>query len=153
MIGGVHVVPADMRHVERWALMRAALWSEESITEHRDEIVDVLRQGDPNHVTLLALDASEDAVGFAEVAIRHDYVNGCDTSPVVFLEGVYVDPDARLGGVAAALVRAAAEWGRAKGCVEMASDADIANIDSHAFHAAIGFEETERVVYFRRLIG
>lgn len=151
--GVKQIVTADAHHVERWALMRAALWPEETIAEHREEILGLLRRGDDDSVTLLALDAREEAIGFAEVALRHDYVNGCETSPVAFLEGIYVDPDARRRGVAAALTRAAADWGRAKGCTEMASDADIANAASHGFHAAIGFAETERVVYFRRPIG
>lgn len=146
-----HIVVADAHHVERWALMRAALWPEETVASHREEILELLRQG--RGVTLLALGAGEEAIGFAEVALRQDYVNGCETSPVVFLEGIYVDPQARRRGVAAALTRAAAEWGRARGCTEIASDADIANAASHAFHAAIGFAETERVVYFRRQIG
>lgn len=151
--GVSQIVTAGARHVERWALMRAALWPEGSIAEHREEILDLLRQGDGKGVTLLALNAQDEAIGFVEVALRHDYVNGCETSPVAFLEGIYVDPDARRRGVAAALTRAAADWGRARGCTEMASDADIANAASHAFHAAIGFAETERVVYFRQSIG
>ena len=39
-----------------------------------------------------------------------------------------------------------------KGVTELASDADIANITSHCMHAALGFEETERVVYFRKIL-
>lgn len=149
--GAPHIVVADAHHVDRWALMRAALWPDETVAGHRAEISALLQRG--RGVTLLALDAGDEVIGFAEVALRHDHVNGCETSPVVFLEGVYVDPDARRRGVAAALTRAAADWGRAKGCTEMASDADIANVASHAFHVAVGFAETERVVYFRRSIG
>lgn len=151
--GVSQIVTADAHHVERWALMRAGLWPEETIAEHREQVLELLRRGDGKGVTLLALNTGLEAIGFVEVALRHDYVNGCETSPVVFVEGIYVDPDARRRGVAAALTRAAADWGRAKGCTEMASDADIANAASHAFHAAIGFAETERVVYFRRPIG
>ncbi len=89
-------------------------------------------------------------IGFAEAAIRQDYVNGCDSSPVLFLEGLFVDPGHRRRGVAGALVAAVADWGRAQGCSEFASDAEIDNLDSHAMHLALGFAETERVVYFRR---
>jgi aminoglycoside 6'-N-acetyltransferase I len=69
---------------------------------------------------------------------------------VVFLEGIFVAPDHRKRGVAAALVEAVADWGRAKGCTEFASDALIDNLDSHAFHRAIGFAEQERVVCFSK---
>ncbi|WP_231736678.1 aminoglycoside 6'-N-acetyltransferase [Sphingobium sp. CCH11-B1] len=92
------------------------------------------------------------AVGLAEAAIRRDYVNGCDTSPVAFLEGIFVDPVARRSGCAQALVDAVIRWGQERGCTELASDADIANQASHAFHRSVGFAETERVVYFRRRI-
>jgi aminoglycoside 6'-N-acetyltransferase I len=53
---------------------------------------------------------------------------------------------------ARALCAAIAAWGRDQGCTELASDALEDNVQSHAFHRAIGFEETERVVYFRMLL-
>lgn len=89
-------------------------------------------------------------MGFAEAAIRQDYVNGCDTSPVLFLEGVYVAPDARRRGVAKALFGRVEQWGALRGCEEFASDTDVANIDVQTLHRALGFEETERVVFFRK---
>lgn len=98
----------------------------------------------------MAIDAADHAVGFAEATLRHDYVNGCDTSPVLFLEGIYVRRESRLQGVARALCQAVAAWGRAAGCMEFASDALVDNLESHAFHAALGFVETERVIYFHR---
>nr|WP_311270339.1 GNAT family N-acetyltransferase [Sphingobium sp. WCS2017Hpa-17] len=59
----------------------------------------------------------------------------------------------RRAGVGCALIQVLAAWGQEQGCTEMASDADIANLSSHAFHQAAGFAETERVVYFRKMIG
>ena len=99
------------------------------------------------------LDEGGDAVAFVEAALRHDYVNGCDTSPVVFVEGLYVTERARRGGVAKLLIDRVAAWGQAQGCVDMASDTAVTNLESHAFHLAAGFIETERVVYFRKAIG
>ncbi|MFN3774293.1 aminoglycoside 6'-N-acetyltransferase [Sphingomonas parapaucimobilis] len=131
------VTPAAPEHRERWLALRAALWGNEA---------DELPSGDGNFVALV----DDRVIGFAEAAVRHDYVNGCDTSPVLFLEGLFVDPDHRRRGVAGALVAAVADWGRAQGCLEFASDAEIDNLDSHAMHRALGFVETERVVYFRR---
>ena len=134
------VAPAAPEHREGWMALRAALWGKEA-----DDPAD-LPEGDGNFVAL------EDGrvIGFAEAAVRHDYVNGCDTSPVLFLEGMFVDPDHRRRGVAGALVAAVADWGRTRGCTEFASDAEIDNVDSHAVHRALGFAETGRVVYFRR---
>lgn len=86
---------------------------------------------------------------FAEVALRRDFVNGCDSSPVAFLEGIFVRPEDRKRGIAARLLRSARSWAQDRGCCEFASDALLENTGSHAFHRATGFEETERVVFFR----
>lgn len=113
----------------------------------------MLRAGSPDAIAFLALDAMGMVMGLAEAAVRRDYVNGCDTSPVAFLEGIFVDSAVRRSGCAQALVNAVIQWGRERGCTELASDADIANQASHEFHQAVGFAETERVSYFRQPIG
>lgn len=100
------------------------------------------------YVQLLAYAEPGLAVGLAEASIRNDYVNGTETSPVAFLEGIYVAPEHRRRGVAGSLVRAVAEWARARGCAELASDAGINDEASHMAHKAFGFRETERVVFF-----
>lgn len=90
--------------------------------------------------------------GFAEVAVRSDYVNGCKHRPVLYLEGIYVRPQYRGRGIARALCQAAERWGRQQGCREFASDVYIDDDDSLAAHAGLGFEEIERVVCLRKLI-
>jgi len=90
------------------------------------------------------------AVGLAEAALRRDYVNGAESSPVAFLEGLYVTPAERGKGIARSLVQEVMRWARERGCTELASDALLDNTASHAVHRALGFEETERVVFFRR---
>ena len=101
----------------------------------------------------VAYDAKRRAVGLIEVAARGDYVNGTRTSPVAFLEGIYVVPDARRRGVARELVACAERWASSLGIREFASDARIENEASHAMHRHLGFGETERVVYFRKDLG
>jgi aminoglycoside 6'-N-acetyltransferase I len=39
------------------------------------------------------------------------------------------------------------------GCREFAWDAAVENEPSHAMHRALGFEKTERVVFFRKSLG
>jgi aminoglycoside 6'-N-acetyltransferase I len=91
-------------------------------------------------------------VGFAEAAVRTDYVNGAQSSPAPFLEGLYVLPEARRKGAARELVAAVAAWARAMGYRELASDARLENEASHAMHRALGFDEMERVVFFRKTL-
>jgi aminoglycoside 6'-N-acetyltransferase I len=82
--------------------------------------------------------------------VRTDYVNGTSTSAVAFLEGIYVVPEARRKGVAASLIATIAKWAQSIGCEELASDALLENEASYALHLALGFQETERVIFFRK---
>ncbi len=138
-------VPVDSCD-DDWLAMRLALWPEGSRAEHLLGMADSLAR---RHFVRLARDARGVAVGFVEASKRVDHVNGTGTSPVTFLEGIYVAPDSRRQGVARMLVQAVMEWGRSQGCRELASDSLLANAEAHAAHRALGFEETERVVYFR----
>jgi orotate phosphoribosyltransferase/GNAT superfamily N-acetyltransferase len=101
---------------------------------------------------LMAVDDRGGPVGFAELSIRR-YVDGCDTDRVAYLEGWYVDPDRRRRGVGRALVDAAERWARAQGSTEFGSDALLHNELSAAAHRALGFEETEQIRYFRKVLG
>jgi len=85
-------------------------------------------------------------VAFISLSVRNDYVNGCETSPVGFVEGIYIDSDYRKQGIARKLIEFAKGWSKEKGCQELASDILIDNLDSLAFHQAVGFEEKERVI-------
>lgn len=104
------------------------------------------------HYVRLAVSADGSVLGFVEASKRIDYVNGTSTSPVAFLEGLYVVANARRRGVARALVESVVTWSLAEHCTELASDALLDNDTAHLVHRALGFEETERVVYFRRLL-
>ncbi|MGG6896854.1 MULTISPECIES: aminoglycoside 6'-N-acetyltransferase [Rhizobium] len=145
---GVRIEKAGSEYWDAWARLRAELWPDGSVEHHRSELE---RLGSAEgSIGFVAIDAADHAIGFAEAALRHDYVNGCETSPVLFLEGIYVRRESRGQGAAQALCEAVAVWGRAAGCTEFASDALIDNLESHTFHVALGFVETERVVYFRK---
>jgi len=148
--GDMRIEPPSGSTDHRWLGLRLALWPHASADEHLQEMRAVTERGD---CILLALGASDDALGLAEAAKRHDYVNGTETSPVAFLEGLYVVPRARRTGIARALVAAIVEWARGEGLSELASDASLDNAGSHAMHRALGFAETERVVFFRRGLG
>jgi aminoglycoside 6'-N-acetyltransferase I len=133
-----------------WAALRAALWPSLGAEQHLDEITAALRLGEITRLALVVLEKAVGVVGFAEASLRYDYVNGCETSPVAFVEGIYVTPEYRGVGMARALASAIEDWARERGCTECASDALLGNEPAHAFHEAVGFVETERVVYFRK---
>lgn len=90
------------------------------------------------------------AVGFAQCQLRRDYVEGTETSPVGYLEGVYVESGYRKKGYAKALVEACENWAKSKGCSEFASDCELHNTDSLAFHLRSGFTEANRIICFTK---
>ena len=96
--------------------------------------------------------AEEDgqAVGFAQCALRHDYVEGTETSPVGYLEGIFVDEAHRRRGYAVRLLSACESWAKEKGCREFASDCELTNTDSLKFHLSLGFTEANRIICFTK---
>jgi aminoglycoside 6'-N-acetyltransferase I len=100
-------------------------------------------------VTLVAQRREGGLAGFAEVDLRR-FADGCDASPVPYLEGLWVDEDQRRSGVATALVRGVEAWCRARGFPELASDSEISNEPGVRFHLRAGFEEVQRNITFRK---
>ncbi len=87
-------------------------------------------------------------VAFAQCQLRHDYVEGADSSPVGYMEGVYVAEDYRRQGVAARLLHSCELWTESMGCTEFASDCELTNSESRLFHLGTGFTEANRIACF-----
>ena len=89
-------------------------------------------------------------VAFAQCQLRHDYVEGTASSPVGYLEGLFVTEAYRQKGYAAELLSECEKWAKEKGCSEFASDCELDNADSLRFHLAMGFEEANRIICFKK---
>jgi aminoglycoside 6'-N-acetyltransferase I len=140
---------AEPRDIDDWVRMRSALWQGD-LEEHHGS-ADRFFKGyrhEPAEV-LLAFDDEGRAIGFAELSIRN-IVDSCAGDRVAYLEGWYVDPAVRRRGVGAALIAGAERWALQQGCTEFGSDSLIGNDVSERAHLALGFEETCRVVNFRK---
>lgn len=135
------------------AEMMATLWPDGSLCEFREEASALIETGMCGTLAgaiVVALDESEMTIGFLQVGLR-SHADGCDTSrPVGFVEGWFVRTESRGRGVGRALMRAAQEWCRARGCLELASDALLDNAESLRAHRAVGFEVVDRCVHFRK---
>ena len=142
--------PVTKADAAEWARLRSKLWPSDD--GHAGDIQRFFAGGMPTiaHV-LLAIDDDGRAIGFAEMSVR-PYAEGCYSGRVAFLEGWFVEPVARGRGFGAALVRGVEDWGRAQDCSELGSDTTIDNAASAAAHRALGFDEIERIICFRKAL-
>jgi aminoglycoside 6'-N-acetyltransferase I len=130
-----------------WLRMRDALWPGIPVADHEREMADSRGR---SQTAVFVVDRGDGRLGgFLEAATR-EVAAGCETSPVGYIEGWYVDPDLRRSGLGGALVAAAEDWARARGCAEMASDCLIENTISFAAHSSLGYREVERLIHFRK---
>lgn len=145
---GIAVRPLEASDRAEWLRMRLLLWPDSSPSEIEDFFSGALK--DPTVTAVLVADRGGGVLGgFVEIGVR-GYAEGCDSSPVSFIEGWFVDEHLRRSSVGAALIAAAEDWARAKGFTEMGSDALIGNDASIAAHQALGFEVVERLVTFAK---
>lgn len=123
------------------------MWETNSVEELTEELCNCINGGDS--VIFLAW-AEDEAVGFAQCGLRHDYVEGTETSPVGYLEGIFVKEEYRRQGLAGDLLAACQRWAAEQGCTEFASDCELTNRESLAFHLRMGFEEANRIICFAK---
>lgn len=128
-----------------WIRLRKELWPDCPEDRHLMEVDLVLSS---NGVVLVAENSSAKLIGFAEISIRSDHVEGTTESPVPYLEGWYVDAGYRSAGIGKSLIQAAEEFVLQAGYKELASDAELTNTASIKIHKKIGFQEVERTVHF-----
>ncbi|MFM9327516.1 aminoglycoside 6'-N-acetyltransferase [Paenibacillus mesotrionivorans] len=141
----MEIVQADLSNLGLWVGLASRLFAGHSAGELETEYADFLATG--KETGFLCMQDGQ-AVGFMNISVRQDYVNGTDSSPVAFLEAIYVLPEWRRRGVARQLIARAEQFARDKGLAQLASDCLQDNTLSQAFHHNSGFRETERVIYF-----
>jgi aminoglycoside 6'-N-acetyltransferase I len=142
-------IPAD---AEAWLALRVALWPDEDARRLHDDVRAFFDGVIPTTMMAAVFLAEADhgtIAGVLELSLR-PYADGCESSPVPFVEGWYVVPQSRRQGVGAALVKAAEDWAIVRGYTEIASDALLENTISERAHKALGFAEVERAIRFRK---
>ena len=122
------------------------MWEANSIQELTEELCDYMNG---SGAIFLAWEENE-AVGFAQCGLRHDYVEGTDTSPVGYLEGIFVKEEYRRQGLAGDLLGVCQKWAAEQGCTEFASDCELTNEESLEFHLKMGFQEANRIICFTK---
>ena len=141
----MEIVKMDAQTVNAAAMLAQKLWPDaQTLVE---EFTAALENSE--FAVFLAYE-QEMPIGFAQCQLRHDYVEGCKTSPVGYLEGLFTAEAFRGKGVAKALLAQCEVWARGCGCAEFASDCELTNAQSIAFHKKVGFAEENRIVCFKK---
>lgn len=146
----ITVRPARSADKPDWLRMRLLLWPYHTSAELSAEMDEIFAASGEQPV-FIALRPDLTPCGFLEGGTRK-YADGCDSSPVGYIEGWYVDEDMRRQGVGGALVRALEDWTRQRGLTEIASDTWLWNETSIAAHTKLGYLEMERLVHFAKKI-
>lgn len=149
MMAPMKVRPLEARDRQAWAAMRADLWPEEDADRLAHETLMHFSGAPLAEAVFICEGKDSAAVGFLELGLR-PYAEGCSSNPVPFIEGWYVAPIARHKGAGRALVGAAEGWALIRNFTEIASDTQLDNSQSQAAHSALGYEEVERLVTFRK---
>ena len=131
------------------AEMAIQMWGSNTIDELATEIIETLND---EQSAFFIKYVNNVPVGFAQCGLRTDYVEGTESSPVGYLEGIFVKEDYRNNGYAKEMLFSCEMWAKNKGCTEFASDCELDNIGSLKFHKAMGFDEVNRIICFKKRI-
>lgn len=134
----------DIRIVSEKA---SKLFNESDVEKLENEFYRLLK--DENSIIYVKI-LDDKIIGFAQCGLRFDYVEGTDSSPVGYLEGIYIDDSYRNKNFAKDLVGHCENWAKSKSCIEFASDCEYDNLNSYKFHLSIGFEEANKIICFTK---
>ena len=129
------------------ANLAVQMWDSHTVNELETEFIETLT--DKQSVFFIKY-INDLPVGFAQCGLRTDYVEGTESSPVGYLEGIFVKDEYRKNGYAKELLCACEVWAKDMGCTEFASDCELDNIGSLSFHIAMGFDEANRIICFKK---
>lgn len=138
---------AEITELTVLAQLAIHMWQDSTVSELEEDFKQMINND--NAVVFIKL-VGEKPIGFAQCQLRTDYVEGTETSPVGYLEGIFILEEYRHKGYAKELLNACEQWAKGKDCSEFASDCELDNHISYKFHMAVGFTEANRVICFKK---
>jgi len=143
------IVKVTKKDFSEWVKLGCEFWNKHSEENIRKDFKRMLTS--KREVSFLCRNDNK-LVGFINIAIRVDYVEGSKTSPVGYLEGIYVRKAYRNQGIARKLMVEAEKWFKIKKVSEIGSDVEIKNIASQKFHKSLGFKRGETLIHYLKKI-
>ncbi len=129
------------------AEMAIQMWDSHTIDDLEAEFIETIND---EQAAFFVKYVNNVPAGFAQCGLRTDYVEGTESSPVGYLEGIFVKKNYRNNGYAKELLLTCESWAKEQGCTEFASDCLLENAQSIQFHLHSGFQEANRIVCFTK---
>lgn len=140
---------AGKQDLEILANLAILMWDSHSVSELIAEFSEIISKGKSQFFLKYKNDVP---IGFAQWQLRYDYVEGTKTTPVGYLERIFIKNGYRNKGYAKELLSECEAWAKYNGCQEFASDCEIDNIGSFHFHKAMNFTEANRIICFTKAL-
>jgi aminoglycoside 6'-N-acetyltransferase I len=141
----VSIVEAKELYLDPLTKMGIDLWPKNDFNELKREFSELIYSAENKLFLYLVNDEPK---AFIHISIRSDYVEGAESSPTGFVEGIYVSPDFRRMGISQKLLKEGERWLKEKGCTQIGSDIELDNDSSYYFHTSVGFKEVNRLIAF-----
>ena len=139
------ITEANEKNIDSITELAIKLWPDNEFQDLKNEFKSMLNT--EKHKSFLYL-VDDKPIGFVHMSIRTDYVEGSDSSPVGYVEGIYVEAEFRRQGISKELLDRGEAWAKEKGCTQIGSDIEYDNTTSYHFHKGIGFKEANRLICF-----
>jgi aminoglycoside 6'-N-acetyltransferase I len=140
------LVSIDRKEFYAWEEMRKDLYHVLNNDSHLQEMENIFQS--KVWYCQFIKDENNRIIGLVELSSRN-IVDGCLSSPVAYLEGLYLKPEHRGKGKGKEVIKTILNWCKEKGFSELATDTELTNIEAQSFYKAVGFQETDRVVEYR----
>ena len=142
----MEIKKATKSEIEQVAKLAVKMWDSSTVEDLSTDFEEYINNGG---AVFLAYRDNK-AIAFAQCGLRSDYVEGTESSPVGYLEGIFVVEEERLQGVAKQLLNVCQNYAKEQGCTEFASDCELKNEESLRFHLKMGFVEANRIICFTK---
>lgn len=145
----MEIIKAQIKNINDVINISMLMWSNHSREELKKEYLELINL---ESAEIFLLFVKNELIGFAQCQLRYDYVEGTRTSPVGYLEGIFIKKEYRRKGYAKKMLLECENWAKEKDCLEFASDSNLDNYESFNFHVSNGFKEANRIICYTKNI-
>ena len=129
----------------QWRQMRGEVYGSLDDEFHEKEMEQIFARED--WFCHFLTGTSNQILGLVELSSRN-IADGCLSSPVAYLEGIYLKKELRGRGLGKEAMGLILHWCKEKGYKELATDSELSNLNAQKYFNALGFHETFRIVEF-----